>query len=150
MDFSPVFVILFLIYIISAISSRNAKMKKNAAKRTPERKPVPVREAVVTAPAAAAVPHQPEPEAAERLQPTVHVSEHHHENMYAGSLDSDLNEGNAPSLTSMPSASSHELFKEKPSPDPEPEKNPFDFSPNPVVNAVIVSEVLKRPALCRR
>ncbi|MBQ6563272.1 MAG: hypothetical protein IJL88_05120 [Clostridia bacterium] len=82
----------------------------------------------------------------EHAKVSVHVSEHHHENMYAGSMNAEEVQGNPDAYDQMPSEHSAELFVENEEvPQETTDGVHLDFTPSALVNAVIMQEVLQRP-----
>ncbi|MBR1683961.1 MAG: hypothetical protein IJ708_02405 [Clostridia bacterium] len=148
MDFLFVLVAILLVVVNAAQKSK----KKNAAPKVqyPRTDPGNPLEAAQTASVQETVQETVQKMAPPELpaQPTVSVSAHHHEDMYAGSLHADLLEGDPESFDLMPSAHSAELFVET-----EESANAvdtgsglhLDFTGNALVNAFVLQEVLKRP-----
>ena len=86
----------------------------------------------------------------EHAQVSVHVSAHHHDDMYAGSMNADGLEGDPDAYDTMPSAHSAELFTDvSQAPVRQDDGLKLSFSPASMASAVVMTEILERPAFRR-
>ena len=154
---SALLFVFLIIYLIVKASSKNTKQQQSrrssAAAMQRSVRSQSVRQPAVSHPPVEVIeddPEEPEgmiPEApVERAQVTVRVSEHHHENMYEGSMGIAEFQGDPDAYDEMPSEHSAELFVEQPEePETKQEGLHLDFTASSLVNAVIMQEVLQRP-----
>ena len=160
MELGSILVVLIIYFFVAAskASAKKGTKTQNRAPGQPVRRPRPMASRPAASPGAA--PAVPAPEASPvpapvpaqadagaPVRPTVHVSPHHHEDMYAGSMNAPEVQGNPDAYGEMPSEHSAELFVE-PDEAEEPVQGEgvrLNFSPDSLVNAFILQEVLKRP-----
>ncbi len=152
------FLFLIIYLIVKAGSKTNKQQRPNQGpviarqqaarpQAMPVRQPSPLSQTEEIIQEAPAEPEEMLPEApVERARVMVHVSEHHHENMYEGSMGIAEHQGDPDAYDEMPSEHSAEMFVERPE-EPAAQEGGLhlDFTASSLVNAVIMQEVLQRP-----
>ena len=157
-------IILIIIGIASAIRSAKKKAARKAGQPDPGAPaPVKAQQAAPQKPAQTTMLPRQIPRIDDRpahsvMQPTIHVTEHDHTNMFEGSLGDVADEGYDPhdhgftGKHEMPSEHSDERLNAS---FGEPAKQPrpalaLDFGPSAITQGIILQEVLKRPCERRR